>query len=172
MNGHFLIKKATLSDIDDVVRMRLSLQQHMHKHNPHLWQMSEKKVSSLPTFYRQAIDDRAALLLIVQEDESKNIVGMALGRIFLHDEYEPKKSGRIDDVWIELNCRKKGLCKKLVSELLEFFKLNNADSIILEYSNGNVEAKAIWERLGFKPLLITATASLSDLECISKVNYI
>jgi len=45
-------------------------------------------------------------LLIVQEDESKNIVGMALGRIYIHDEYVPNKSGRIDDVWIEPNYRR------------------------------------------------------------------
>ena len=169
MNDHFSIQKATLGDIDHVVRMRLSLQQHMRNNNSHLWQMSKKKISSLPTFYRTAINDLNSHLLIVQEDESKSIVGMALGRICLHNEYVPNKSGRIDDVWIETNYRRKGLGTKLVLELLDFFKLNDVVAIILEYTKGNVEAEAIWERFGFEPVLITATANLSKLEIISKL---
>ena len=169
MNDHFSIQKATLGDIDHVVRMRLSLQQHMRKNNSRLWQMSKKKISSLPTFYRTAINDLNSRLLIVQEDESKRIVGMALGRICIHDEYVPNKSGRIDDVWIEPNYRRKGLGTKLVLELLKFFKLNDVVAIILEYTKGNVEAEAIWERFGFEPVLTIATANLSNLEIISKL---
>ena len=169
MNDHFSIQKATLGDIDHVVRMRLSLQQHMRKNNSHLWQISKKKISSLPTFYRTALNDLNSHLLIVQEDESKSIVGMALGRICIHDEYVPNKSGRIDDVWIEPNYRRKGLGTKLVLELLDFFKLNDVVAIILEYTKGNVEAEAIWERFGFEPVLTIATANLSNLEIISKL---
>ena len=168
MNDHYSIRIAMRGDIDNVVRLRLSLQEHMRKNNSHLWQMSKKKVSSLPTFYRTAINDKNSQLLIVQEDESNNIVGMALGRIFFHDEYVPNKSGKIDDVWVEPNYRRKGLGTNLVSELLKFFKLNNVVAIILEYAKGNVEAEAIWERFGFEPVLTTATAILSDLEYISK----
>lgn len=168
MNDHFSIQIATLNDIDNIVRMRLSLQQHMSKNNSHLWRMSEKKVSSLPTFYRSVIEHENSRLLIVQNDESINIVGMAIGRICVHDEYVPNKSGKIDDVWIEPNYRRKRLGTKLVSELLEFFKLNHVVAIILEYAKGNIEAEAIWERFGFEPVLTIATASLSDLEIISK----
>ena len=120
MSGHFLIKKATLSDIDDVVRMRLSLQQHMHKHNPHLWQMSKKKVSSLPTFYRQALYDRAALLLIVQEDESKNIVGMALGRIFYMTNMSRKNQEELTTYGLNRITEKKACVKTLSLNCLNF----------------------------------------------------
>ena len=168
MNGHFSIQIATLDDIDNIVRMRLSLQQHMFKNNSHLWQMSRKKVSSLPTFYRSVIEHRDSQLLIAKDGKSRSIIGMAIGRICVHDEYVPNKSGRIDDVWIEPNYRRKGLATRLVSELLEFFKVNHIGVIILEYAKGNIEAEAIWERFGFEPVLTIATANLSDLEIISK----
>jgi ribosomal protein S18 acetylase RimI-like enzyme len=102
--------------------------------------------------------------LVVHDDESGNTVGMALGRICDHQDYVPNKSGRIDDVWIESNYRRKELGTKLVSELLKFFKLHHVVAVILKYAEGNIEAEAFWEQFGFEPVLTTATANLSKGE--------
>jgi len=159
----FVFRTATLDDLHKVVRMRISLQKHMSERNPNLWQMSEKKVSDLPTFYRTAIDDPQSLLLVVQDEESSKVIGMGLGRICTHDEYNPDRSGRIDDVWIEPSFRRRGLCSSIVFRLIEFFRENNVESLVLDYSDGNTEAEAIWHLLGFKTVIRTAITNVSDL---------
>ena len=70
MKDQFSIQIATLDDIGDVVRMRLLLQQHLHRSNPQLWQMSEDRISGLPAFYRSVIVDKYSRLLIVHDNES------------------------------------------------------------------------------------------------------
>ena len=168
MSRDFLIRGATEKDINSIVAMRLRLQEHMLMINRNLWQMSEKSIAALPTFYRSALEDQQCHLVVAEGKQSGVILGMGLGRIYEHDEHVPKESGKIDDIWIEPNYRRKGLGTKLVSELLEFFKLKHVVAIILEYAKGNIEAEAIWERFGFEPVLTIATANLSDLEIISK----
>lgn len=164
MNNHYLIRSATEKDIDTIVAMRLRLQEHMSAINLNLWKMSEKSIAGLPKFYRSALEDQHCHLVIAEERESGNILGMGLGRIHEHDEHVPNESGKIDDIWIEPNYREKGLCKKLFSELVKFFKTKGIEMMVLNFVNGNLEAEAVWKHLGFQPILTTATAKLADVE--------
>jgi hypothetical protein len=55
-------------------------------------------------------------------------------------------------------------CKKIVSELAAFFESNGIDTIVLDYVIGNLEAEAVWKRLGFHRVLTTATAKLTGVK--------
>jgi ribosomal protein S18 acetylase RimI-like enzyme len=158
------IRPASIEDVGELVRMRLSLQKHMQDNNEALWKLSEKKIARFADFYRDQIKDERARLLVVQDKESRDIVGMGLGRIWQHDDYIPNTSGRIDDVWVEPDHRRKGLSVKIVAELLTFFSSNNIDCLTLDYAQGNLEAESVWRRLGFRTAIITATAKLHDVE--------
>ena len=73
------------------------------------------------------------------------------------------KSGKLDDIWVEPNYRKKGLCKKIFSELVKFFKAKGIEMMVLNFVNGNLEAEAVWNRLGFQSVLTTATAKRNEV---------
>ena len=64
-------------------------------------------------FYKSALEDHHCHLLVAEDEESRVIIGMGLGRIFEHEEHVPDKSGKIDDIWVEPDYRQKGLCKKV-----------------------------------------------------------
>jgi ribosomal protein S18 acetylase RimI-like enzyme len=85
------------------------------------------------------------------------------GRIYEHEEHVPNESGKIDDIWVEPNYRRKGLCKKILGELIAFFESNGIDVMVLNYVNGNLEAEAVWRRLGFHSVLTTVTAKQAEL---------
>ena len=161
MDSGYQIRDAIHEDVDKLVKMRLSLQNHMSENNSFLWQMSQKLISEQPDFYRDMIKDKDAKLIVIQDKKTESIIGMGLGRKVKHDEFIPNKSGRIDGVWIDPAYRKHGFCKRLVSELLEFFGEDGIDSLVLEYSDGNQEAENVWKKLGFKDLLNTAAAKIS-----------
>jgi ribosomal protein S18 acetylase RimI-like enzyme len=163
MGGHFLIRIATEKDIESIVAMRLRLQKHMAESNSSAWQMSTKKIAGLPMLYRSALKDQHSRLVVAEEEESGAVLGMGLGRISKHEEHVPNESGTIDDIWVEPSYRHKGLCKKIVAELVAFFESNGIDTMVLSYVNGNLEAEAVWRRLGFHSVLTTATARRTEV---------
>jgi ribosomal protein S18 acetylase RimI-like enzyme len=163
MSRDFLIRSATERDINRVVAMRLRLQEHMITINRNLWQMSEKSIATLPSFYRSTLEDKRCHLVVVEDKKSGIILGMGLGRICEHDEHVPNESGKIDDIWVEPNYRKKGLCKMILSELKVFFESKGIDVAVLDFVNGNFEAETVWKRFGFQPVLTTATAKLDEI---------
>ena len=171
MDSGYQIRDAIHEDVDKLLEMRLSLQNHMSESNSFLWQMSQKSISEQPEFYRDMIKDKDAKLIVIQDNKTESVIGMGLGRKVKHDGFIPAKSGRIDDVWINPLYRKQGLCKRIMSELLGFFGEDGIDSLVLEYSDGNQEAKNVWEKHGFKDVLNIAVAKFSVVKknCIKKI---
>ena len=162
--SQYRVRDATLEDVDEIVRMRLRLQGHLEESNPRVWQLSQKSISELAEFCRERIEDSDSKLVVVEDTEKEELVGFGHGRISEHDEYIPEKSGGIDDIWIEPYHRRKGLCKRMMTQLLHFFESRGIETLVLDFVEGNVEAEAVWSQLGFRTLLRKATASLKDVE--------
>ena len=73
MTNKYHIREANEEDIKKLVLMRLELQKHMSENNPHLWEISAKKISEQPDFYRGMIIDQNAKLLVIQETENQSM---------------------------------------------------------------------------------------------------
>jgi ribosomal protein S18 acetylase RimI-like enzyme len=168
MSCHFLIRSATEKDIDRIVAMRLQLQEHLLASNSNVWQMSTKRIAALPMIYKGSIEDQHCHLVVAEDENSGVILGMGSGKKIEHEEYLPNESGRIDDIWVEPKFRQKGLCKKIISELVKFFESNGIDTIVLDYANGNHEAEAVWRSLGFHDVLTISTAKLPEVRLKSR----
>ena len=164
MDKRYLIKMATTEDIDDLVRMRFSLQEHMSKNNPFLWELSPKRLSEQPEFYRKMMSNEDIKLLVIYDTETKTNVGMTFGWKLTNDQFMPNKSGRIEDMWVDPAHRRKGLCTSLLLKLIQFFSSAGISSLTLEYVEGNHEAEKTWAKFGFHSVLKTVNASLKDVE--------
>ncbi|MBW2621453.1 MAG: GNAT family N-acetyltransferase [Deltaproteobacteria bacterium] len=164
MNDRYLIRPALEHEVDALARMRLNLQAHMMKSNPNLWNLSQKKISALADNYRNELKKDTSSVLVVYDPETNRIIGMGMGRIFAHDEYIPDKSGKIDDIWIDTEHRRNGLCTALLQELVSFFESHAVQFIGLDWVVGNAEAEATWTSMGFKPNIISSSTKLDDLK--------
>jgi ribosomal protein S18 acetylase RimI-like enzyme len=164
MDKRYIVKIATTEDIDDLVRMRFSLQEHMSRNNPFLWELSPKRLSEQPEFYRKMMSNEDIRLLVIYDEESEKNIGMAFGWKLTNDQFIPNNSGRIEDMWIDPAHRRKGLCKSLLSDLVQFFAAAGVASLTLQYVEGNHEAEHTWTKLGFHSVLRTANASLAEVE--------
>ena len=98
MDDRYLIRPALEKEVDALARMRMSLQAHMMKSNPNLFDLSKKRISALADNYLKEFKKDTSRVLVVHDTKTNRIIGMGMGRIFAHDEYIPNKSGRIDDV--------------------------------------------------------------------------
>ena len=116
------IRPATPADVEALVTMRRRLQNHMVHANPALLPMSAQGRTALPTQYREAIAEATAHVVVVQARGTAALVGMAVGRIVVHEALVPSHLGRIDDVWVEPPYRRQGICRSLVQQLVVFFE--------------------------------------------------
>lgn len=159
----YLVRAARHADISSLVRMRVSLQEHIVQGTPSLARFTPKGMVMLAESYARLVDAPNTLLLVAQE-ESGRLVGTALGRLMEHPESETALSGRVDDVWVDADCRGGGICSRLIGELTRYFADNGASEVVLAYAVGNDEARSVWTRLGFEPISITAKAATADLQ--------
>jgi ribosomal protein S18 acetylase RimI-like enzyme len=157
----YTAQEAKLKDIDDIIKFRLRIQEYMERKNNDIWHLSESKKKGLKDFYFKQLSNHESILVVVKLKQDYSNVAMGLGRIFRNDDYVPSVYGRIDDVWVEPEHRRKGLCKLIVFQLIQFFQLNAIDRLVLNYVIGNIEADTVWPHIGFKPVLITANRIMS-----------
>ncbi len=164
MNDQYLIRPALENEVDALARMRMALQAHMMKSNPNLFDLSKKRISGLADNYLKELTKDTTRILVVCDNLTGGIIGMGMGRIYAHDEYVPDKSGRIDDIWIDPEHRRNGLCTAMIREFVDFFEAFAVGVIGLDWVAGNIEAEAFWPSLGFKPNILNSSASFGELK--------
>ena len=157
-----VVRPAKAGDAPELARMRLALQEHMQTSNSRLLPMSRQAISNLAERYRSHLEDPNRQILVV-EDRSGILIGMAMGTVAERDDLHPSRCGRIDDAWIKPEHRRQRLGKRLIGDLLAFFERKEVATLVLNYSVGNVEAEGTWKALGFEPILTVAVARPSEL---------
>lgn len=65
---------------------------------------------------------------------------------------EPKKIGRIHLVCVEENYRRLGIAKRLIEDVMNFFKENNCQKAYLVTRPENIRAKGLYYKLGFNEM--------------------
>ena len=158
------IRKAILTDIPDLIRMQMALQRDMDNIRTNLLRPDQANIAGLRDYYRSQIQDEQIRLLIAIAEESSEVVGMGAGKIWLHANCLPSRSGELIDLWIDPRHRKKSLARRIASSLLQFFRINGIDFLVVSYVEGNLVGEALWKRLGFEPVLITAMADRRSAE--------
>jgi ribosomal protein S18 acetylase RimI-like enzyme len=160
----YQVRVATQAEADDLVRMRLALQAHLARANRHLLALSAQRVAALTNFYLDTLEDPKAQVLVAYDPGAEQVTGMAVGRILRQEEFNPPDWGRIDDVWVEPEYRRRGVCGAMMAQLLEFFARAKIEVLVLEYAVGNREAEQVWSRLGFQPVLTLANAGFEEVK--------
>ncbi len=158
------IRQATLEDIPELIRMQVALQKDMDSIRENLLRPGQTNVAALREYYSARIRDEQTQMLVALPTESSRAVGMGAGKIWLHADYLPPRSGELIDLWIDPEHRRKNLARRIIAHLLRFFRLNRVDFLVVSYVEGNGIGESLWKRLQFEPVLVTATADRKDVE--------
>jgi len=159
------IRQAEVPDIPLLIEMRKNLQQHMHANNKHLWGISDSFIQNLEAYYISKIRKPSAKLLLAHEKgKPEKIFAMALGKIITSEDRDPPRTGRIDDVWVDPEHRREGICEIMVKEIVEYFRRNKVYDLVLEYAIYNREAEETWRKMGFHPSMIISTAKIDEIK--------
>ncbi|HPC95099.1 MAG TPA: GNAT family N-acetyltransferase [Sedimentisphaerales bacterium] len=156
------IRPATAEDVDELVRMQIALQDSAVCMGTRMLRLSPDSMGRLYGYYRTQIAADGTCLLIATAERAAQAVGMGMGKIWVHADYVPPYSGELIDIWVEPGHRHQGIGGRIVRRLLDFFHLHRVEFLAVNYVQGNSSAEALWRRLGFRPVLITATAQRSE----------
>ena len=125
-----------------------------------LWQAFEQEIPDEPwreddldedlAWLEQAV--REHVVLLADED------GLAVAR------RKGERLGFLEILYIRPKARRRGLAAELVREVVTKLREAGAEMLELEVLASNVEAQAIYERWGMKPVELTLGAPLAQLE--------
>ena len=157
-----LVRKATATDQEKIVKLRIALQHHLEQSNPVIWQVTKTGQQELVQQVNRMMTDDASLVMVAEHNTK--IIGFANARILQRTEYEPNKVGFIIMAFIEKEYRRRGIGTQLIQKLCKYFEAENVHNITLRYVLGNQEAEAFWQHLGFTPIIHTAYINLETLK--------
>ena len=160
----YYIIEAKETDIKRIIEMRMKLESYLDTCNANLWHISPYYIDDLPSKYLHMLKDDQFKVLIVVNETTNDVVGMATGRIIHNEMFNHKKTGKLDDVWIDEEHRNRGLCMSLTNRIIDFFRGNNIKHMTLEYVSGNESAAMVWQKMGFEPVIIIANRTLDSIK--------
>jgi len=161
---HYPIRKATSADIAELIRMQRALQENTDAVRDNLLRPNPTGAGRLYAYYLDRIGDELTQLLIAHKAESKRAVGMGTGKIWVHADCLPSQSGELIDLWVDPEHRGRGVGRRIIEQLLQFFRAHEIQFLAVNYVNGNLAAESLWRKLGFEPALVTATADRLDVQ--------
>jgi len=160
----YRIRPAAPQDVGELIRMQMALQRSLARVGTNMLHLRHGSTDRLHAYYRAQIDDGLSRLFVAQHRFSERAVGMGAGHIWLHADYVPDRSGELIDLWVDPEHRRKGLARRLVTRLLKFFRASGIEFIAVNYVQGNPLADILWQKFGFQPALVTATAERREVE--------
>jgi ribosomal protein S18 acetylase RimI-like enzyme len=142
------IKKATQKDFNKILKLKLESKEEERKYNDELEPVRKVKKHYAEYLKNDLKSNWRAVFMAI---EDRQIVGFATVKIYrtLHIcGYE--RCGFISNVFIKKECRKQGVAKKLIDQIIKWLKENDATKVSLELYQGNIPALNLYHKLGFK----------------------
>jgi len=161
------IRRAASSDAEEIVGLRLLLQEHAEKSNPLIWRTTEEGKRLLKQKVENDLADSNIHVLLAEADGE--IIGYVQGEVTSRSEYMPRTVGQISLMYVVKQSRRKGVGRRLMKELCKFFDSNKAEDLTVRYIIGNKEAEGFWRKLGFESIIMTSSTYLRELEFKLKV---
>lgn len=158
----YFVCSAIHEDIPELVRMKLGLQEHMEKANSLILRYTEEWKRGLSATFGKLLNDSNVTVIKAVTNKDKKTVGMMVGTVNEHPQFTIERSGKIDDVWVDIDHRNKGLASQMLSDLLSRFTEKGIKHITLNYVVNNIEAEQTWRALGFNPAITNCVTIMKD----------
>ena len=142
------IERASEKDIETLLEFSRRLNEFERKIYPN-YQEFEKMKDRVERFFRKRVNREDNIFLLAKVDDKP--VGMIYGWIVRpFPFFKEEKYGYIAEVWVEEEFRGKGIGKKLLKEIIKWFKEKGIRWIRTDVLQKNKNAIKFYEKFGFK----------------------
>lgn len=155
------VRDATKSDLRAVTSLWTKLAEHHSELSDHFalsWDSRLRWSKYLTSKFKEI-----STKLIVAEENGK-LVGFMLCLLSPNAPvFAERKIGVISDVYVLPERRMKGVTKLMFDHSVQWFRKNKVRSIQLGVAAVNLEALAVWRKLGFEPYMMYERLDISKL---------
>jgi ribosomal protein S18 acetylase RimI-like enzyme len=134
-----IIRKATLNDLDKLAVL-FDLYRQFYK--------QESNIIEAKQFLNERIIKNESVIYVAEEENNKLSAFVQLYPFFTS--VGMKRSWLLNDLFVKVEFRNKGLAKKLIEQCKLLARETNANGLLLETSINNVEGNALYPSVGFK----------------------
>lgn len=141
------VRRATLSDLDTVVALRLALVRE-HASNPVYKRMRGDAADRARTLYEsQLTSDREAIFLAHRASVAVGILRVveSAGSVLL----DPQRYGYLSSVYVVPTARRRGILRILMRTAEEWCEARGLDEMRLHSTVDNDLSNATWDAMGF-----------------------
>jgi len=146
------IRKAKLSDVNEISYLNSLLMKYHIKFDRY-WNVKKDARKTYSKYVRKMIRSPKATVFVA--DDGGKIVGFTSGKIEKRPPiFKIEKCGKVDSTFVLKQYRRRGIGKKLIDELIKWFKSKGIEYVELEVDTRNKIALKAWKKFKFKRFLI------------------
>jgi len=153
-SDNFTFREATLDDLPLILNWTEQLMDHEALDNSIELQLKPNIAEQLETWLKNLVTDNNSLIIIATDETIKP--HLPAGLIIGYLQPQPNEftlfnmHGIIQMVWVEKDYRNKGIASLLVKHMEDTFQNLDVPYCEIQYSDSNTEAKAFWNKAGYK----------------------
>ena len=149
-----VIRLATESDLEDIGRLWLNLVQYHNAIDDRMPVAAEGGCASYQRRVRAQFSSPEVRTLVA--DLNGQLVGFVLGALvdLRAEMFVREKSGHVADIFVEEAYRGCGVGRKLINELVDWFRLNGVQQIEWSVATRNTSGHAFWEAIGGRAVMV------------------
>ncbi|CCC82120.1 GNAT family N-acetyltransferase [Thermoproteus tenax] len=149
MYPNIVIRLALESDVDAVADLVARLKRLNGEFDP-LLKPVDNILSVSKEYVKSKIASSTSVVLVAEVDGK--IIGVVIGDIEDRVFYEPRMAGVIREFYILPEYRRKGLGKRMLSEISDSLKRKGAQVIMADFPALNEIAIEFYKRMNFRPV--------------------
>ncbi len=146
------IRDATEKDLKGIVALWEMLVEQHRTYSDH-FVLARDGRRKWARYLRQKFTEPSTKLIVAEEEGE--LMGFMMCLLSPQDSiFVEKATGVVSDAFVRKNRRKKGVMKEMLRVALRWFDKNKMKSVEVSVAAANLEARAAWGQLGFKPFLV------------------
>lgn len=160
----YSFREATLEDLPLILKWTEELMAHEALDKSLELPFTENISEQIREWLKNLVTDNNSLIIIAVDEVLDTPKGLIIGYLQLQpNEFTIfNMHGIIQMVWVEKDQRQKGLAKQLVIHMEDTFKNLQIAYCDIQFSDNNMEAKAFWDKLGYRPVSHSCRKFLSN----------
>jgi len=146
------IRDATEKDLKGIVELWEMLVEQHRTYSDH-FTIARDGRRKWAHYLRQKFTEPSTKLIVAEGEEE--LVGFMMCLLSPQESiFAEKATGVVSDAFVRKDRRKKGVMKEMLRVALRWFDKNKMKSVEVSVAAANLEARAAWGQLGFKPFLV------------------
>jgi len=143
------IREARIDDLGEVVELWQQMIDHHTRLSSH-FTLSDDGREKYSKYLARKFSEKSTKLLVAAQ--GGKLVGFMLCLLSPNvPVFKERTLGIVSEVYVRSDLRKKGVTREMLKVALRWFHKNKVSSVQLSVAAANLEARAAWGQLGFKP---------------------